>query len=144
MDRRNWIIPSNQLIGQDPTIRFLVDQRRSAYDMIEKSMEVVAAANLAISHRMGEVDPDKAPSPTEPLTPHQAEGLKFICEFYSESGYAPTSRELCDGMNWPSTNSGDVVIRTLVSKGYLNKLAQKWRGIVPMFDSHQNKINHQK
>ena len=100
MDRRNWIIPSNQLIGQDPTIRFLVDQRRSAYDMIEKSMEVVAAANLAISHRMGEVDPDKAP--------------------------------------------GDVVIRTLVSKGYLNKLAQKWRGIVPMFDSHQNKINHQK
>lgn len=133
LDRRTWVSPPPALAERDPTIKFLVEQRRAAY-------ETVLEANEILKHIMGNIDPKKTVMPTEPLTKLQSHTLDWIVSFYIDNGFSPTNRELCDGMSWPSANSGDVAIRALVKKGYLVKSSHKWRGIIPIFNSRRRKI----
>jgi len=138
-----WVHPTASMLDRDRSIGFIVDQRQSAYDLIQASKEIVELANVAISERMREMDQDSDYElPREALTPNQAKGLDYVCEFYKTNGYSPTVQELCEGIGWGHRNSGNVVVVSLVAKGYIKKSEHKWRGIIPMFDSHQQRINH--
>lgn len=47
--------------------------------------------------------------------------LKFIEQFITENGYAPTVREICKACNIPSTASVFNIMNRLAEKGYISK-----------------------
>jgi|SaaInlStandDraft_1057018.scaffolds.fasta_scaffold01243_8 hypothetical protein len=139
-DKKNWVNPPRKLIETDLSLQFLVDKRNEAMNVILDSRKTIEESNAAIAERMGTIDPSLIIPPSENLTPHQDKALRWICRYYDTYGYAPSNAELCNGIELPSQNSGVVVIKALVAKGYLSKEPNKWRGITPMFDSKKNKI----
>jgi hypothetical protein len=134
-DRRTWVKPPEDMVKNDPVISSLVSIRNQA-------SETIASANKSLSFRMCELDPDNQPVPIAPLTKHQTTCLDWIIAFFQENGFAPTSNELCLDIGLKNTNSGDSVINSLVSKGFLRKDSHRWRGIVPLFTSNRTKFNH--
>ena len=131
------------MLDRDKAMTFLVDQRQTAVETIRVATASIESANIAISERMKDMDADSDYElPREALTPQQAKCLDYICEFYKENRYAPTVSGICKGVGWGHRNSGNVVVNSLVLKGYIKKTAGKWRGIIPMFDSRQQRITH--
>ena len=55
----------------------------------------------------------------QPLTPKQKEVLDFIIDFIGDRGYAPSFREIADGLNLASPSTVHVHIQALRSRGFL-------------------------
>ncbi len=55
----------------------------------------------------------------QPLTPKQKEVLDFIIDFINDRGYAPSFREIADGLNLASPSTVHVHIQALRSRGFL-------------------------
>ena len=53
------------------------------------------------------------------LTPKQKEVLDFIVQFMNEDGYAPSYREIADGLNLASPSTVHVHIQALRERGFL-------------------------
>jgi repressor LexA len=54
-----------------------------------------------------------------PLTPKQKEVLDYIIEFINDRNYAPSFREIADGLNLASPSTVHVHIQALRSRGFL-------------------------
>lgn len=54
-----------------------------------------------------------------PLTPKQKEVLDYIIEFINDRGYAPSFREIADGLSLASPSTVHVHIQALRSRGFL-------------------------
>ncbi|MGM0600295.1 MAG: transcriptional repressor LexA [Candidatus Rifleibacteriota bacterium] len=65
----------------------------------------------------------------EPLTPKQRTVLEFIRGFFASSGYAPTIAEICQGLGLSSTATVHKHLKTLASKGYVDSLPGRSRGL---------------
>ncbi len=55
----------------------------------------------------------------QPLTPKQKEVLDYIIDFINDRGYAPSFREIADGLNLASPSTVHVHIQALRSRGFL-------------------------
>ena len=56
---------------------------------------------------------------TSPLSPKQKEVLDFIIQFLNDRGYAPSFREIADGLNLASPSTVHVHIQALRSRGFI-------------------------
>lgn len=56
------------------------------------------------------------------LYKRERELIKFIMQFQEQHGYSPTLREMADAMNRRSVSTIHSLIRSLVDKGYLQKV----------------------
>ena len=56
---------------------------------------------------------------TQPLSPKQKEVLDFIIQFINERGYAPSFREIADGLELASPSTVHVHIQALRTRGFL-------------------------
>lgn len=65
----------------------------------------------------------------EPLTPSQQQLYDFITHFINQHGFAPTHRELSDGLGLKSTNSIRRQLNVLERKGYIEIKNDISRGI---------------
>lgn len=64
------------------------------------------------------------------LTPRQLEILRFVHSFIQEHSYAPTVREIGEGLRISSTSDVDYNLRVLGSDGFLLRKPAISRGIV--------------
>lgn len=55
--------------------------------------------------------------------------LDFLIQFFKENGYAPSIREICDGVNLSSTSSVYSHLMTLERMGKINIEPNKTRAI---------------
>ncbi|MFA6447137.1 MAG: transcriptional repressor LexA [Patescibacteria group bacterium] len=55
----------------------------------------------------------------QPLTPKQKEVLDYIIQFINDRGYAPSFREIADGLGLASPSTVHVHIQALRSRGFL-------------------------
>ncbi|MDD2786295.1 MAG: transcriptional repressor LexA [Patescibacteria group bacterium] len=55
----------------------------------------------------------------QPLTPKQKEVLDYIIQFINDRGYAPSFREIADGLDLASPSTVHVHIQALRSRGFL-------------------------
>ncbi|MDD5726675.1 MAG: transcriptional repressor LexA [Patescibacteria group bacterium] len=55
----------------------------------------------------------------QPLTPKQKEVLDFIIQFINDRGFAPSFREIADGLSLASPSTVHVHIQSLRSRGFL-------------------------
>jgi len=65
-----------------------------------------------------------------PLTPKQKEVLDYIIEFINDRGYAPSFREIADGLNLASPSTVHVHVQALRSRGFL-KVGSSARELEP-------------
>jgi repressor LexA len=65
------------------------------------------------------------------LTDRQLEVLRFIATQIEERGYAPTIREIGEGLDIRSTNGVNDHLKALERKGYLTRDAVKSRAAIP-------------
>lgn len=72
---------------------------------------------------------DVSDDPRPPLTPRQAQYLKFIKDFIEKNGIPPTQRELAAGLGVGSTNAVNEVTHRLVQYGYISFIPNTARGI---------------
>ena len=56
---------------------------------------------------------------SQPLTPKQKEVLDYIIEFINDRGFAPSFREIADGLNLASPSTVHVHIQALRTRGFL-------------------------
>lgn len=63
------------------------------------------------------------------LTKKQKQMLDFVREYSDEYGYAPTFREIMDGLNYSSVATVAQHIENLVTKGFLHKRNNEARSI---------------
>ncbi len=56
---------------------------------------------------------------TSPLSPKQKEVLDFIIQFLNDRGYAPSFREIADGLKLASPSTVHVHIQALRSRGFI-------------------------
>ncbi len=54
-----------------------------------------------------------------PVTPAERRVLNFIVDYTTEHGYAPTFRDICDGLGYSSTNAAVCFLRQLERRGVL-------------------------
>lgn len=66
-----------------------------------------------------------------PLTPKQKEVLDFIVQFINEEGYAPSYREIADGLKLASPSTVHVHIQALRERGYLRSNGGSSRELEP-------------
>ncbi len=66
------------------------------------------------------------------LTPRQNEVLRFIEKYFKSHGYAPSYREICQELNFKSTNAVSFHVNQLVEKGYLKREKGIARSLVPV------------
>ncbi|MDB6080838.1 MAG: lexA [Chlamydiia bacterium] len=75
------------------------------------------------------------------LTKRQAEILTYISTFFLSHGYSPSCRELMQAFGFASVASAFKHMKSLESKGYLQKIDQKWRSLQPVEEpSTESKI----
>jgi len=67
--------------------------------------------------------------PGDPLTPRQAEILRWIAGFIASNAYPPTLREMCAALDLTSTNAASDHLRALARKGYIAREKLKSRGM---------------
>ena len=65
----------------------------------------------------------------EKLTKRQEEILNYIKKYISENSFSPSVRDICKGCNLSSSSTVHAHIQTLVSKGYIKKLDNRFRTI---------------
>ena len=63
----------------------------------------------------------------EKLTKRQSEILSFIKKYIYENNYSPSVRDICKGCNLSSSATVHAHIQTLINKGYLKKVDNKFR-----------------
>lgn len=63
------------------------------------------------------------------LSPRQAAVLEFIKQIWREKGYAPSVREICDGVGLKSTSTVHTHLKTLEDLGYIRRNDFKQRAI---------------
>lgn len=73
----------------------------------------------------------------EPLTPKQTIVYEYLKDFIRENGFAPSVREICDGVNLSSTSSVFTHLREIENKGYIKKDDYLPRTIVICDDAFQ-------
>ncbi len=56
---------------------------------------------------------------TQPLSPKQKEVLDYIIQFLNDKGYAPSFREIADGLRLASPSTVHVHIQALRSRGFI-------------------------
>lgn len=68
-------------------------------------------------------------SNNEKLTKRQEEILNYIKKYISENSFSPSVRDICKGCNLSSSSTVHAHIQTLVNKGYIKKLDNRFRTI---------------
>ena len=126
-----------EILNSDPFIKHLLKQREQAHTSFNESNEMLKRYVLLNSSQLPE---DLLPS----LTKLQSRTIDFIAEKYLSSGQSPTSQEICKRLRWKSINSAVHAVNALHKKGYLHKVKGRWRSLVPLFDSHRNRISQSK
>lgn len=56
------------------------------------------------------------------MTPHQIKVLRFINNFWIDNQYSPSMKEIQEGLNFSSATSVADICRSLIFRGYLNKI----------------------
>ncbi|WP_448207267.1 LexA family protein [Azospirillum sp. sgz302134] len=64
-----------------------------------------------------------------PLTRPQLDVLRVVCEFIDEHGYAPTTRELAEEMEWAGPSTAHAMLSTLAEKGWITMAPGRRRGV---------------
>lgn len=72
------------------------------------------------------------------LTPRQAAVLEFIKRVWEEKGYAPSVREICDGVGLKSTSTVHNHLKTLEELGYIRRNDSKQRAIEIATENNTN------
>lgn len=72
------------------------------------------------------------------LTPRQAAVLEFIKRVWAEKGYAPSLREICDGVGLKSTSTVHNHLKSLEELGYIRRNNSKQRAIEVVMDDSTN------
>lgn len=67
--------------------------------------------------------------PAPALTPRQAALLKVVCAFTAERGFAPTYREIADGIGVKSVNQVSLLVNGLVERGHVRRIPMQKRGL---------------
>lgn len=65
----------------------------------------------------------------QPLTNRQIIVLQFIRQFMTDNGYAPTIREIAEGLGLCSTGNIHAHIKALEDKGYIKRKEMSPRAI---------------
>lgn len=63
------------------------------------------------------------------LTAKQHETFQFICQYIEEHGYAPTTREIAEGINIRSRGVVHRYLSALAEKGYIELVSNRHRNI---------------
>jgi SOS-response transcriptional repressor LexA len=63
------------------------------------------------------------------LTPRQQAIMDYITSYISEYGFAPSIREICEGVGLSSSSTAHSHLTTMVRKGYLRRHPSKPRAI---------------
>jgi len=63
------------------------------------------------------------------LTAPQRRCLDFVRSFIERHGYAPSLREISDGLGWAATNAAADMLGRLQAKGYLERAKGRARAI---------------
>jgi repressor LexA len=66
----------------------------------------------------------------KPLAPRQLAALRFVYAFWQRYGYAPTHREIADGLNIVSTNGVNDHLKRLEQRGLIRRSRMKSRALV--------------
>lgn len=72
------------------------------------------------------------------LTPRQAAVLDFIKRVWDEKGYAPSVREICDGVGLKSPSTVHNHLKTLEDMGYIRRNNSKQRAIEIVTQNNTN------
>lgn len=65
-----------------------------------------------------------------PLAPRQLDALRFVHGFLQQHGYAPSQREIADGLDICSTNGVNDHLRRLEQRGLIRRAPMKSRALI--------------
>lgn len=65
----------------------------------------------------------------DPLTPKQAEFVRYIKSHIREQGWPPTCVEIANHFGWASENASHEYIRLIEAKGYISRVRGISRGL---------------
>ena len=63
------------------------------------------------------------------MTPKQKKVLDFIKDYWAENGYAPSYRDIGEGMRMKSMSHVFSMVKQLHERGYITKMKERARSI---------------